>query len=298
MPGVNNTSSTRSTLNKRTAELPETAPKPASADVLLLEGSLFLDKYKLPIVAAVLLLVLALIGSEVYEMQREKKLHQASAELDNARTAADYRHVMENYPGTLPAANAALLLGRDQFNAKDYAGAAKTWQSFADKNPQSMLAPEALIGAGTALDALGKIDQARAMYQRAATSFPSNFAAPLARLDEAALLKAQRKPEEARRVYENVMASAPNTDAAQQAAEELRFLHVMPPGPGVALEPGASTPPPVVVPAPAASLAPAASVAPGTQAPAASVTPATAVPLQPKAPPAPPALVAPSPLPH
>jgi tetratricopeptide (TPR) repeat protein len=294
MPGVNNTSSSRSALPKGTAELPEVAPKPATADVLLLEGSLFLDKYKLPIVAAVLLLVLALIGSEVYEMQREKKLRVASAELDTAKTAADYRHVVDTYPGTLPAANAALLLGREQFNAKDYAGAAKTWQGFADQNPQSVLAPVALIGAGTAWEALGKNDQARALDQRAATSFPGNFAAPLARLNEAALLKAEHKPEEARRVYENIMASVPNTDAAQQAAEELRFLHVMPAGPGVALEPGASTPAPVpAVPVPAAAVAPATVVTPGAPAPAVSV----AAPLQPKAPPAPPAAVAPSPLP-
>jgi tetratricopeptide (TPR) repeat protein len=285
MPGVNNTSSTRSTPNRVTAELPETAPKPVGADVLLLEGSLFLDKYKLPIVAGVLLLVLALIGSEVYAMQREKKLRAAGAELDSAKTSADYRHVIDGYPGTLPAANATLLLGREQFNAQDYAGAANTWQGFADKYPQNALAPEALIGAGTAFDALGKNDQARSLYQRAATSFPGNFAAPLARLDEAALLKAAHKAEEARRVYENVMASAANTDAAQQAAEELRFLHVMPSEPGVALEPGASTPAPASPAAPAAILpaasgAPAASVAPaplaarGTQSPAASVAPA------------------------
>jgi tetratricopeptide (TPR) repeat protein len=267
MPSFNKTSSAQSALNKAPATLPETAPKPATADVLFMEGSLFWDKYKLMIVGAVLLLVLALIGSEIYEMQREKKLHAASAELDNAKTAGDYRHVINTYPGTLPAANAALLLGREQFDARDYTGAAVTWQGFADKNPQNTLAPTALIGAGTSLEALGKNDQARALYQRAATSYQGNFAAPLARLDEAALLKAERKPEDARRVYENIMASAAGTDAAQQAEEELKFLHVMPSARGVALEPGASTPPPAPPAPPAAVLLPA-YVAPAAPAPA------------------------------
>jgi tetratricopeptide (TPR) repeat protein len=260
---VNKPSSVRSSLNNAPAAAP------ASPDVLLIEGSLFWDKYKLPILAAVALLVVALVASEFYEADRDKKIHAASAELDNAKTPADYRHVIDNYPGTMAAANAMLLLGRQQFDGKDYSGAAATWQGFADKNPQNMLAPVALSGAGTALEALGKYDQARSLYQRVATSYLNSFAAPLARLDEAALLKAERKPEEARRVYENLMASDANSDAARQAADELRFLRVMPAVPGTTPLPGA---PPAATPAPAA-----AATGPATPAPAASAAPAAPV---------------------
>jgi tetratricopeptide (TPR) repeat protein len=258
-------------------------PSRVAPDLLLLEGNLFWNKYKLPIVAGVLLLVLAGVASEVYEMDREKKIQAASAELDSAKSPADYRHVIATYPGTMPAANAALLLGRQQFEAQDYAGAASTWQSFADKNPQHLLAPVALIGAGSALEALGKYDDARRLYQRAATVNPNSFADPMARLDEAALLKAERKPEDARRVYENIMASDANSDAARDAADELRFLKVMPSVPGSALLPGA-----LPTPTPAAAAAGPLPAAPRVPAPAVSIT----------AIPSPPALLAaPSPAP-
>ena len=241
----------RPSLNRSPAVVPEGTPAPAGPDLLLLEGSLFWDKYKLPIVAAILLLVLALVGSELYQMDRDKKIRAASAELDSAKTPAAFRHVIDTYPGTMPAANAALLLGRNQFDAKDYAGSAGTWRTFADKNPQHPLAPVALIGAGTALEALGKNDEARGLYQRAATSFQNSFASPMARLDEASLLKSEHKPEDARRVYENIMASSPNTDAARQATSELRFLRVMPSAAGSTPLPGA-----LLSPAAAAAAAP------------------------------------------
>jgi predicted negative regulator of RcsB-dependent stress response len=251
--------------------------------LLLMEGSIFWSKYKLPIVAAVVLLIVALVASEFYEADQDKKIHAASAELDNARTASDYRHVMETFPGTMAAANATLLLGREQFDGKDYAGAAATWRSFADKNPQHSLAPVALIGAGTALEAVGRNDEARSAFQRAATSYTGSFAAPLARLDEATLLKAEGKPEEARHVYENLMASNASSDAGQEAAEELRFLRVMPSAPGTTPAPAPAKPAerplaPTAVTAPAASVAPASSAAPaGSVAPAASVAPGRAV---------------------
>ena len=269
----------RSSLNNAPVAAPEgTPPAPAGPDLLLLEGTLFWDKYKLPIVSGILLLVLALVGSELYQMDRDKKMRAASAELDSAKTPAAFRHIMDTYPGTMPAANAALLLGRNEFDAKDYAGAAGTWRTFADRNPQHTLAPEALIGAGTAFEALGKNDEARSVYQRAATSYQSSFAAPMAQLAEAALLKAEHKPEDARRVYENLMASSPNTDAARQAASELRFLRVMPADPG-------STPLPGAMPSPSAAAATAAPVAVGPK-PGVPLPPpaATALPGAPTAP--------------
>jgi tetratricopeptide (TPR) repeat protein len=258
---VNKSSSVRSSLNNAPAAAPPAGtPSPASPDLLLMESSLFWDKYKLPIVAAIALLVVALGASEFYELNQDKKIQAAGAELGSAKTVADYRRIADNYPGTMAGADAMLLLGRQQFDAKDYAAAAATWRSFADKYPQHSLAPVALTGAGTALESLGRNDEARSMYQRAGTSYMNSFAASLARLDEAALLKADHKPEEARRVYENIMASDAGSDAAREAAEELRFLRIMPSAPGSALLPGAvETPAPVVPAAPAASPAPAAS---------------------------------------
>ncbi len=253
------------TSHNETVTAPAIPPPLTGPDLLLVEGSLFWDKYKLPIVAAVALLVLALIGAEFYAIDRERKMHAAAAELESAKTAADYRRVIDDYPGTMAAANATLLLGRQQMDAKDYAGAAATWKTFATRFPQHVLTPVALLGAGGALEALRKSAEARAIYQQVATSYQNSFAAPFARLDEAALLKGEHKFEEARHVYENIKASYASSDAARQAEQELEFLRVMPSAPaGSTPAPSsaaAASPVTPVVPVATASPAPASAVA-------------------------------------
>ena len=249
---MNKPSSLRSPQTKEPLA-PTAPPSPVASDVLLVEGILFWDKYKVQILAAAVLFVVALVASEFYALARDRKMHAAGAELDGAKTPADYRHVIDTYPGSMAAANAMLLLGRQQMDAKDYPGAAGTWKDFATKFPGHSLAPIALLGAGGALEALGKPDEARSLYQRAATVYQNSFAAPLARLNEAALLEAEHKPDQARHIYENIMASAANSDAARQAEEELRFIRVAPSAPSS------------ILPVPAASVAP--TVAPATAAP-------------------------------
>ena len=232
----------------------------------MLAGNVFWSKYKLPVIALLTLVIIALVGLEVYVSIRHNAAVKASERLDAAKNATDYKKVIEKFSGTPAAANACLLLGRERMDAKDYAGAAEAWQKFADKYPQNLLTPVALIGVGGALECSGKHDEARAAYQKAATAYPKSYAAPLARLDEASLLRAQRKLEDARRVYEDILASYPQSEVIPQVQAELSSLKSLPPTPGAApdavppassanilpLVPGATVPPsatPVAAPA-------------------------------------------------
>ena len=264
--------------------------EPTLAEPDFMVGNQFWDKYKLPIMALVVLVVAAIVTAEIYQNIHQAAVAKASQRLDDAKDAADYQHIIDNFSGTPAAANAYLLLGRFKLNAKDYAGAAQVWQSFADKYPQDLLAPAALDGTGGALEAQGKYDEARTAYQKAATSYPKSYIAPLARLDEAALLKSQRKLEDARRVYENILASYPQSEVIPQAQAELATLKALPPTAGTmpvaspagspaavtsspAPESGSPIPtgpstvvPPVAVPVPAAQ--PPVSTLPGAASPA------------------------------
>ena len=243
---------------------------PLTGPDLLLQGGAAWDKYKLPIIAGVVLLVLALVGSELYRGSRQRSAEAATAALDGSKTIGEYRSVIDTYPGTLAAGDAYLLMAHEQIDAKDYAGAATTWQTFAEKYPKHPQVATALLARGNALEAEGKLDEARSIYQNVATGYPSDYAAPLARMSEATLLKSQHKLEDARHVYENVIASYPNSIAKLQAEQELRFLNALPPA-------GAPPPTPVPSPIPAASVAPTPAVAPGSAAsPAASVSPTPA----------------------
>ena len=248
---------------------------------LLLDSGLTWEKYKLPFVAAVAALALGFAGWSIYESQQSKNAAAASALFDAAKTEGDYLKVIDTYPGSSAAANAYLLLGRAKYNAKDYAGAAQAWRDFAAKFPKHQLVPDALTGEASALEAQGKLDEARVMYQRVATSYQSSYVAPLARISEAELLLAQGKKDEAKHVYEDVIASSQNSYAGQMAEQGLKTLNVLP-APGT--NPAASAPaapaaspavaaPAVALPAPS-SVAPMASVAPTPAASAAAPTPA------------------------
>ncbi len=230
---------------------------PKAIPELVLGGELFWDKYKLPIVAVLLVALVGLIGSEIYRSNQVKTLAQTSAELASAKTVDDYKKIIAEHGNTPASAGAYLLCGRRQLDAKDYAGAADTWQKFADKFPQHPLAPNALMGVAGALESQDKLDQARATYQRVETSFAGNYLAPLASLAEASLLKTQGKLEDARRIYENVIANAPQSDAARQATAGLRLLKAVPSLPPVAVVapvPTPAVPPftPAIVEAPVA----------------------------------------------
>ncbi len=196
---------------------------------LLLDNNLFWDKYKLPVVALLTLVIVAVVAAEIYQNSRHRAAVEASAQLLAARTPAEFQKVIDDHPGTAASANASLLLGRAKLDAKDYAGAAEVWKGFVDKYPQSVLAPSALVGMAGALEFQGKYDEARAAYQKAATSYPKSYVAPLARIDEGTLLKSQRKIEEARRVYENIVATYPQSDVLVQAQAELATLKALPP---------------------------------------------------------------------
>ena len=250
------------------------------APELLLDSSLAWEKYKLPLLLGLTLLVLAAVGFGYYENYQARNAAAAGVLLDSAKTEADYQKVLDTYPGSNAAANASLLLGRAKYNAKDYAGAAQVWRDFAAKFPQHSLVPDALIGAAGALEAQGKLDEARALYQRVATSYQSSYAAPLARLSEATLLLAQRKTDEAKHIYEDVIASSPKSDASQMAEQGLHTINALPP---LGVSPAASAAPaPVASPEPAVA-APAVAVPPADTAPAAA-SPAVVVPLSEPAP--------------
>ena len=232
---------------------------PIQGPPLLLESAAVWERYKWPIVGAVVLLILALLGSELYRNNQLRRAQEASAALDGSKTIGEYQKVIDQYPGTLAAANAYLLMASDKADTKDYAGAAETWQTFTQKFPKHPQVAAALLARGNALAAQGKIDEARAAYQQVTSAHSTDYTAPLAFLEEATLLKSQRKLEDARRVYENVVASYGNSIEANQARQELTYLNSLPPL-------NAPAPTPVPAPAPVASVAPVPPAAPAASA--------------------------------
>ncbi len=189
-----------------------------------LETSLFWDQYKLPIIAAILILVLGGLGFAGYAFYQQRQSTAAATLLAQAKTQPDFEQVISRYPGSEAAASAYLLLAQQERAAKKYAEANATLQKFIDQFPKHELAPTAWMGVAANLDSLGKADEALSTYQRLVNEYPQSFNAPLALLAQVPLLKAKGRPDEARRACETVLAQYRDSILMSEAIQELQKL--------------------------------------------------------------------------
>src|SRR5437870_6991731 len=236
-----------------------TAPPPTrDADV---EARVFCERFKAQIAAVLILALLATVGFGGYMLYSERREVAGSAALAGAKTAPDLRSVIERYGNTRAAANAYLLLADAERNEKKFADANATLQVFIDKYPKHELVTTARVAMAANLEAMGKSDEALALYQRTAASYPNSFNAPLALLSQVHLLRIKNKVEEARMVCEKILTDYRDSYWANEAARQLRVLK---PPPSVAKPaPAATIPqllaqpsPPAGAPAPNAPAAP------------------------------------------
>src|SRR3989449_8313464 len=110
-----------------------TAPPP-SRDAAL-ETRVFWERFKTEIIAALIIMVLAVIGFTGYRFYSDRQAAAASALLASAKSAQDYQQVIAHYPNTPAGADAYLLLAEAQRGEKKLAEANATLQVFITKNP-------------------------------------------------------------------------------------------------------------------------------------------------------------------
>ncbi|MEO6870912.1 MAG: tetratricopeptide repeat protein [Chthoniobacterales bacterium] len=189
-----------------------------------LETSLFWDQYKLPIIAAVVVLVLGGLGFAGYEIYAQRHATEAAAQLASAKTPQEFQQVISDYSGSPAAASAYLLLAEQQRNEKKYAEANATLHKFIDGFPKHELITTAWMGVAANLGSLGKNDEALSTYQRLVTEYPQSFNAPLALLAEVPLLKAKGQSEQARRACETIISQYRDSIVTSEALRELQKL--------------------------------------------------------------------------
>ncbi len=244
-----------------------TAP-PTTTDASV-EAQVFWLRFQKEIAAALIVIIVALIGFAGYRLYANRREAKAAELLGAARTPQEYQDVIAHYSGTPAGATAYLLLAEKQRNEKKFAEANTTLQAFVDKNPEHEFLPTAQLMMAANLEAMGKTDEALATYQQVAAKYPNNFSAPLAMISEVPLLKAKNRIEEARRVCEDILTKyrmpgqpveAGHDDRMETvwAAEAMRHLRSMKPPEQPAIPPGAGAPgiPPMIAAPKAAPAAP------------------------------------------
>jgi TolA-binding protein len=222
---------------------------PRSQDVAL-ETRFFWERFKNEIVAALIIVVLAVVGFTGYRFYSDRQAAAASALLGSAKTAQEYQEVITRYPNTPAGADAYLLLAEAQRSEKKFAEANATLQVFINKYPNHEFVSTARMAMAANLESMGETDEALSMYQRIASTDPKNFNAPLALLSQVYLLKAKNRTEEARHICENILTQYGTSFWAGEAMQELRLLKPSRPAEPVT---GPTIPPLLVRPPAAAS---------------------------------------------
>ena len=210
------------------------------------EAHVFWFRFRNEIIGALVLLVLAIIGLAGYHFYSEQRNSTAAAALAAAKKAQDYQQVIARYPNTPAAASAQLLLAQAQRNERNFAASNATLQEFIDKHPNHELIATARMAMAANLEAMGKTDEALAIYQQVVMMDAppgeqsvvdkiqdvfgkqkvkqKNFNAPLALVSQIHLLKAKNQPDAARRVCETIIAQYGDSFWSGEARRELRSL--------------------------------------------------------------------------
>jgi len=244
-----------------------TAP-PATTEASV-ETQVFWLRFQKEIAAALIVLILAMIGYAGYRIYINRRDANAAEMLGGAQTPQEFQEVIARYSGTPAGASANLLLAEKLQNEKKFTESNSALQNFIDRNPEHEFAPTAQLMRASNLEAMGKDDEALAVYQQVAAKYPNTFSAPLAMISEVPLLKAKNRIEDARRVCEDILTKyrmpgqpveATRDDRLETvwAAEAMRHLRSLKPPEQPQLPPNAAAPggvPPMIAapkPVPAA----------------------------------------------
>ncbi len=178
--------------------------EPPSIDAAV-EAQVFWLRFQKEIAAALIILILAIVGFTGYRFYTHRRNSTAAELLGKAKNPQDYQEAISRYPGTPAGASAYLLLAEKQRNEKKFAEANATLQAFIQKYPEHDFAPTAQLAMAANLESMGKNDEALTIYQQVATKYPNAYQAPLALISQVPLLKAKNRIDDARRVCEEIL---------------------------------------------------------------------------------------------
>jgi TolA-binding protein len=200
---------------------PATTPSPADTGF---DPLVFWIQHKNKIVLLAGLFAFALAAFVISEYWGTHR-NASAQELYAAASSGDgFRKVIAEYPGTVAAGNAHLMLAEKLREEGKLDESTATLRTFVEKYPEHPLLSGAWTSIAANLEAQGKTDEALSTYQKVSTGYANTFSAPVALLAQARLLAARGKNDEARRLYEQVMTQYQDNMAAQQAAQEIRRL--------------------------------------------------------------------------
>jgi TolA-binding protein len=160
-------------------------------------------------------------GSLAWYVHATLTARDAIAALAEAKDIPQLEAVIKNYAGTLPAADAILLVAAEDQKAGKFEESTTAFQNFLKAFPQHPLAGGALLGIGQNQDATGKPAEAMATYQQVVDKYPKSYAAPFAGYAQAEILLRDFRRDEAKVVLDSLVSQFPDSTVARLASAQL-----------------------------------------------------------------------------
>jgi predicted negative regulator of RcsB-dependent stress response len=204
---------------------------PAVDPALELSNSdIFWEAHWKKVAGALVGLVVLILAVGAWKFWQARVTDAAQALYSEAGSAEGWRRVIEEFPGSVPAGNARLLLASSLRADGDLAGAVAELKAFTATQPEHPMAGAAWLTLGEIRQIEAENESALEAYRTSSARYAGSYAAPLALLAEARLLETLGRSGEARAVFESVSALHPGTPAAMVAAGEMARL-APPPAP-------------------------------------------------------------------
>lgn len=188
------------------------------------DAELFWAKYQKAITAAAIALVVVIIGAIAWIFNDHNSREAAEQQLASAKDVAGWQALIQNYPHSMPAADAYFLMADAYRTQGKLTESTTAYQDFLKEFPKHPLAGGASVGLAENLDLQGKTDEALAALREIQTVNSSSYAAPYAAFLEGRILMRQGKMAEAHRVFSTAYNLYPKSPAGQAAGMEDRDL--------------------------------------------------------------------------
>lgn len=202
---------------------------PPAEDRLFTEESfaaeIFWEKNRQTILIAAAVAVLAIVGAIWWMISLHNLKLAAEAFFAQAKSPDSWREVIAKYPGTMPAADAMLLLAESQREQGNTDESTATYQRFLVEFPEHPLAGGARLGIAENYNAAGKTADALAALKVAQAS--GGYIAPFAAVLEGRTLMREGKLAEAKEVFSKIVTTYQSSPLARLALSQVEEIDVL-----------------------------------------------------------------------
>jgi len=189
-----------------------------------IDAALFWHTHKTNILLGILAVLAIGGGSLAWYVNSTMTAKNSVAALAVANNVSQFEAVIKNYGGTMPAADAILLVAVANQKAGKLDESTAAFQNFLKSFPTHPLAGGALLGIGQNQDAAGNSKDAMATYQQVVEKYPKSYAAPFAGYAQAEILLRDFRRDEAKVVLDSLVSQFPDSMIARLAAAQLSRL--------------------------------------------------------------------------